>query len=330
MNQREYKKSGKFKGKHLWYNKTRKIQKSLQYNPDPEARVLHHLRDTPEQREYNDTYYELWGHNLDGTFEYGKYVIFVTKKQHTEIHRCSKETRSKLSAMNSGPNNYWFGKHITDDMKLKISIANKKRFSNKENHPMYGKHHSDETKEKLSIANKGKVIPEETKRKISETAKLNMIDERRQIIGENSKNLWKDEAYRERQITRLTGENNPMYGKKHSDEAKEKNRKAHLGENNANYGKHLSDETKRKIGEANKIALRGKKLSEETKRKMSESRTGRVVSDDTRLRLSNEKKEKATLFKIYKSNGGQLSWNDFQKAIKHNIESLYIYIKDSH
>ena len=29
MNQKEWKKSGKFPGKYEWYNKTRKIQKSL-------------------------------------------------------------------------------------------------------------------------------------------------------------------------------------------------------------------------------------------------------------------------------------------------------------
>jgi len=67
-----------------FYTKTREIQKSLQYNKDPNAVVIHHLRDTEEQRKYNDEHYELWGHNLDGTFEYGKYVVFVTKEEHTQ------------------------------------------------------------------------------------------------------------------------------------------------------------------------------------------------------------------------------------------------------
>lgn len=78
-----------------YYHKVRKIQKSLQYNQDPNAVVIHHLRDTEEQRKYNDEYYELWGYNLDDTFEYGKYVIFITKEEHSEIHRCSDETRKK-------------------------------------------------------------------------------------------------------------------------------------------------------------------------------------------------------------------------------------------
>lgn len=84
MNQKEWKKSGKFPGKHEWYNKTRKIQKSLKYNSNPESKVIHHLRDTEEQRKYNDEHYELFGFEIDENgnehFEYGKYVIFVTKK----------------------------------------------------------------------------------------------------------------------------------------------------------------------------------------------------------------------------------------------------------
>ena len=88
MNQKEWKTSGRFKGKFEWYNKTRKIQKSLCYEQDPNANVIHHLRDTEEQRRYNDEHYELWGFevNEDGNehFEYGKYVVFWTKEYHDE------------------------------------------------------------------------------------------------------------------------------------------------------------------------------------------------------------------------------------------------------
>ena len=100
MNQAEWRKLNlECKSLINWsfYHKTRAIQKSLQYNKDPNAVVIHHLRDTEEQRKYNDEHYELWGHNLDGSFEYDKYVVFVTKEEHTEIHRCSEETRKKRS-----------------------------------------------------------------------------------------------------------------------------------------------------------------------------------------------------------------------------------------
>lgn len=55
------------------------------------------------------------------------------------------------------------------------------------------------------------------------------------------------------------GENNPMYGKHHTEETKNKISEAkkgkYCGENNHNYGKHHSEETKQKISEANKGSL---------------------------------------------------------------------------
>ena len=43
-----------------------------------------------------------------------------------------------------------------------------------------------------------------------------------------------------------------MFGKTHSDEAKQKLREANLGSNNPMFGKHLSEEAKRKISEKHK------------------------------------------------------------------------------
>ena len=83
-----------------YYNNVKKLQRSLKYNHDPNAVVIHHLRDTEEQRKYNDEHYEFWGHNLDGTFEYGKYVIFVTEEWHAKYHAQSEETRKKISESN--------------------------------------------------------------------------------------------------------------------------------------------------------------------------------------------------------------------------------------
>ena len=77
-----------------YYNKVREIQKYLH------AVVIHHLRDTEEQRKYNNEHYELWGFNEDGTFEYGKYVIFVTEEWHLNYHHHSEETRKKISDSN--------------------------------------------------------------------------------------------------------------------------------------------------------------------------------------------------------------------------------------
>ena len=118
--------------------------------------VIHHRDDTEECRKYNskDAYYNMWGHNLDGSFEYGKYVVFMTRAEHASHHRPHK------------------GKHHSEETKQKIS-ANHANFKG-EKHPMYGKSHSEETKQKIREAMKGKQHAEETKMKMSETHKVIM------------------------------------------------------------------------------------------------------------------------------------------------------------
>lgn len=81
---------------------------------------------------------------------------------------------------------------------------------------------------------------------------------------------------------KYAGENNPFYGKTHSDESKNKMSEAHKGKHNsaehnmkiseARKGKKLSEETKKKLSRVN----RGKKLSDETKNKIAEAQKGRL------------------------------------------------------
>jgi hypothetical protein len=80
-----------------------------------------------------------------------------------------------------------------------------------------------------------------------------------------------------------------LKGKKHSEETKKKIseiKKRMFLEGTLkipnNFGRHLSKETKEKL---RKINL-GKKLSEEHRKKMSESRKGRIVSQETRRKIS--------------------------------------------
>lgn len=82
---------------------------------------------------------------------------------------------------------------------------------------------------------------------------------------------------------RFDGENHPMYGKHHTEEAKEKNRIAHLG-------KKASDDTKQKISEGNKK----KHISDEHKLAISKANKGKKLSQDTRLKISESKKGKKT------------------------------------
>lgn len=86
---------------------------------------------------------------------------------------------------NGGSSN---GKH-TEKTKRIISEKAKERLKNPENNPLYGTHHSEETKQKMSQKAIG--------RKHSENAKQKMSEQR-------------------------VGEKNVMYGKTHTEEAKEK------------------------------------------------------------------------------------------------------------
>lgn len=87
---------------------------------------------------------------------------------------------------------------------------------------------------------------------------------------------------------KYVGENNPMYGKYHNEETKEKIR-------NKSTGRKLSEETKQKISRKNK----GKIISEETKRKISKSNTGtnngmygKKHSEESKNKISNNNKGK--------------------------------------
>jgi group I intron endonuclease len=92
-----------------------------------------------------------------------------------------------------------------------------KQLHNEKKVGMYGKKHTEETKKKMSDAAKGKEKPwlsgrkisEETKEKISQSNKgKKLSEETKQKISKNHHNV--------------SGKNNPMFGKKHSQETIEK------------------------------------------------------------------------------------------------------------
>jgi len=87
---------------------------------------------------------------------------------------------------------------------------------------------------------------------------------------------------------KLYGENNPFYGKTHSDETKKmlyKKASERVGEQNPFYGKHHSEETKSAISKSNK----GRKMSEEARTHMSESHVGKTLSEETKLKVAKSK-----------------------------------------
>ena len=120
-----------------------------------------------------------------------------------------------------------------------------------------GKKHSEFSKQKIRIAKTGIPCSEITKQKIrgfrhTEEAKIKMSIAKKGLPS-------------------------GFIGKNHTEEAKEKNRLAHLG-NKYCVGKKLTEEHKRKISET----LTGFKHSEETKQKLR----NKNISEETRNKLS--------------------------------------------
>lgn len=220
MNRKEWLKCENKETRWRWYHKCEEIRKTLKYNPDPNATHKHHLFDTPEQIEYNNTHYEMWGFNEDGTFEYGKYIIFVTPEEHSKIHGISEITKQQIRDSmpdRTGENNPMYGRHWSDEERLAISknmkavwdssperkLSQSNRMSGEGNHmygkpgTMLGKHHSEETKQKISNSNKGKVVSSETCKNLSDSHKgIAQTEHARVLIGIASKERWSDENYR--------------------------------------------------------------------------------------------------------------------------------------
>ena len=220
---------------YFWYNKVKKFLRSKEFesleNCDIDAKVIHHLRDTEEQRKYNDEHYELFGFEIDENsneyFEYGKYVVFWTKERHSEYHHCSEETRRKRS----------------ESLKGRVfSESHREHLSNS----LMGHFVLDETKEKLRITNTGKTHSDDTKL----------------LIAKASKERWADNDYRERVIASSKNNevgrlaiSNRFKGKHLSEEHKQKLCETKLGENNPMYGTHPSAETLEKRSKAISAAM---------------------------------------------------------------------------
>lgn len=110
----------------------------------------------------------------------------------------------------------------------------------------------------------GWIPSEETRKKISQ-ANIGRTSYPRQPMPEERR-----KQYSERMKGKYIGENNPNYGRRHTDIAKQKMREARLGKPGPNKGKSPSLETREKLRQA-KL---GTKHTEEARKKMSIARIG--------------------------------------------------------
>lgn len=125
----------------------------------------------------------------------------------------------------------------------------------------------EEARIALSKARKGKPRSEEVKRKVSEKAKERYKDPTyHERMKQIAKDRCTDEFKRkisERMKGKVSGENNPMFGRNHTEETKKKQGELkqgmYVGEKNPFYGKTHTEETKEKLRIANKGNWEGEK-----------------------------------------------------------------------
>jgi hypothetical protein len=173
----------------------------------------------------------------------GYWVVSLRKNKksyYRGVHRLILQTYNPIE------NDHLYHAHHIDEVRHHNHIGNL-RWELIEDHlreHKKGKVLSEETRRKLSESHKGKVLSEETRRKMSESRKGKVLtEETRRRMSESLKGL------------------------RHTEEARRK-----ISE--SLKGKVLSEETKKKMSEAKR------NMSDETRRKMSEARKGMLFWND--------------------------------------------------
>lgn len=150
----------------------------------------------------------------------------------------SEEIRKKMGESKKGPKNHNYGKSLSEETKRKLRESQLGKKSHN-----YGKPLSEETKKKISEELKGREIKPEW----IEKAKQN----RRSFEGENNpfygKHHTEETKENLRKKTKETWKNkpHPWVGRKHSDETREKMSKNRKG--NPKFSHNLTDDCKEKI-----------------------------------------------------------------------------------
>jgi hypothetical protein len=184
-----------------------------------------------------------------------------------------------------------FGRPVKADTRKKISLKMKGRPS-----PMKGRHHNNESKLRIAISNTGRIVSEETRKKLFQANE----GEHNPMYGSNI-----PQEIRDRISESMKGPNNHFFGRHHTDSTKRIISQKNKGRRAWNKGLRTPEETRRKLS----ISHIGIYPSKETLLKRSKSLTGlkrRLISEDTRIKMSHshlgKKLSEETRMKIRKCN----------------------------
>jgi hypothetical protein len=156
----------------------------------------------------------------------------MSEAQKNKVYTPSEETRRKMGESHKGPKNHNYGKPLSEETKMKLRESQLGEKSHN-----YGKFLSEETKLKISESLKGREIKPEW----IEKAKQN----RRTYEGENNPFYGKEHSQETKELLKQRtteiwkNQPHPWIGRKHSEETKAKFRENNKGENNPNYGRKL-------------------------------------------------------------------------------------------
>lgn len=129
--------------------------------------------------------------------------------------KASEESKKKMSENSTGSKNNFYGRKHTEESKRRMSKSHIGLLAG-ENHPRFGKKVSNETKRKISTAKMGKPSGRLGKK---------CSEEQRKTMRENRPDF--------------TGKNNPMYGRNHSLESRQKMSEALTGKDRSKFKKPI-------------------------------------------------------------------------------------------
>jgi len=176
--------------------------------------------------------------------------------------------------------------YVLDPEEIRKKISERQKEWHKLNvNPMKGKHHTDETKKKISELAKGRIVSEETRKKMSIVHK-NPSEATRKKISE----AGKGRKFSEEHKMKISKANR---GKKRSEASRKKMSKYFFRKGQAPWNKdrtgvyskeHLRQMSESRIGQIPWNI--GVKQTEEHRKKNSETHKGKKASDETRRKLS--------------------------------------------